>query len=516
MYTEAINQCYREAMEKYPGKKEGTIMSQMNLFDELPEQPAKRNGVPSLDRFEGALLCSTVGDALGWPTEFLKQTNGHRPSFSLPVKDFVSWEKLVGGKWWGYDERIGQGEYSDDTQLTLAVARSIAETGQFEPERFAYEELPLWLQYERGGGKSVKTAARRLVGKNADWQSNFYKQHDLDYRTAGANGAAMRDLPIALVNVNHDSRLIKDSFLNAIITHGHPRAILGAILFALAVKYALTASHGIPIASLVKYLSEGMNNTGKVIAGDDRITLWIRRWEQEKGEKSFRQSFMQTYQEALNYLKSIDQYVSSDAKSYYTFVGALEPLTKGSGLATVCVAVYLFLKYLEEPETALITAANMLGSDTDTIGVFLGSLLGAYHGMKAVPTHLFAQVQDRDYLLKTAKRLHAIAVGEKADFVAENRTVQRTDAYYRILAWEIGLHEMFWDALREGGTVVHPALGRGTITKQEVKPIKRDDYVAKLIHVKFDCGQSCTFHSRVEHNERISESLAKEVARALQ
>jgi hypothetical protein len=25
----------------------------------------------------------------------------------------------------------------------------------------------------------------------------------------------------------------------------------------------------------------------------------------------------------------------------YTFVGALEPLTKGSGLATVCVAIYL-------------------------------------------------------------------------------------------------------------------------------------------------------------------------------
>src|SRR6266487_2776847 len=277
-------------------------MTQLNLFDELPERSAKRNGIPSLDRFEGALLCSTIGDALGWPTEFLKPVSGHKPPFHLPVKDFVSWKKLVGGKWWGYEERIEQGEYSDDTQLTLAVARSIAETGQFEPERFAYEELPLWLQYERGGGRSVKTAARRLVGKNADWRRNFYKQGDLDYKTAGANGAAMRDLPIALVNVDHDSRLIKDSFLNAIITHGHPRAILGAILFALAVKYALTASHGIPIASLVKYLSEGMNNTGKVIAGDDRITLWIRRWEQEKGEKSFRQSFMQTYQEALNYL----------------------------------------------------------------------------------------------------------------------------------------------------------------------------------------------------------------------
>src|SRR6266702_5785487 len=180
-------------------------MTQLNLFDELPDRPAKRNGIPSLDKFEGSLLCSTIGDALGWPTEFLKPVYGHEPQFHLPVKDFVSWKKLVGGKWWGYEERIEQGEYSDDTQLTLAVARSIAETGQFEPERFAYEELPLWLQYERGGGRSVKTAARKLIGKNASWLRNFYKQNDLNYRSAGANGAAMRNLPISLVSVRNKS-----------------------------------------------------------------------------------------------------------------------------------------------------------------------------------------------------------------------------------------------------------------------------------------------------------------------
>jgi ADP-ribosylglycohydrolase len=490
-------------------------MTQLSLFDELPERPTKLNGVPSLDRFEGALLWSTIGDALGWPTEFLKPSNGHRLPFDLPVKDFVSWEKLVGGKWWGYDQRIGGGEYSDDTQLTLAVARCIADTGQFEPERFAYEELPLWLQYERGGGKSVKTAARKLVGKNADWQGNFYKQGDLNYKTAGANGAAMRNLPIALVNVDDEARLIKDSFINAIITHGHPRAILGSILFGLAVRFALTTSHGFSTTSLVEYLQEGMNNTGKAITGDERVARWMRRWGQEKGEQSFQQSLKHTYQEALSYLKNIDQYLNTDAKSYYTFVGALEPLTKGSGLATVCAAIYLFLKHIEEPETALVTAVNMLGSDTDTIGVFLGGLVGAFHGMQAAPVHLVTRVQDRDYLLKTAKRLHSIAAGVQGDFTAENQTIQRTDAYFRILAWEIGLHEMFWDALSEEGIVVHPTLGRGTITKKEVKPVQRDDYVAKLIHIKFDCGQSCIFHSRVAHNEKVSESLAEEVIRAL-
>ena len=40
-------------------------------------------------------------------------------------------------------------------------------------------------------------------------------------------------------------------------------------------------------------------------------------------------------------------------------------------------------------------------------------------------------------------------------------------------------------------------------------------YVAKLIRVKFDCGQTCVFHSRVAKDERVSESLARELDRAL-
>ena len=495
----------------------GKVMTQRSLFDERPEQPEKRNGVPPLDRFQGAMLFSAIGDALGWPTEFLDPSGNRKPPFEVPLRDFVPWRKLVGGKWWGYEEKISPGAYSDDTQLALAVARCITDTGMFEPERFAYEELPLWLHYERGGGKSVKTAARKLIGKNADWLRNFYKQNELDYRSAGANGAAMRNLPIALVGVNDESRIIKDSFLNAIITHGHPRAIIGAILFGLAVNYALTTSVGLTTESFVEYLRGEVKQIGKAVAHDEHITTWLRWWEKEShGEQlSFKHLFNQAQQEALKYLDAILQYRNTNSKTYYVFVGALDPSTKGSGLATVCTAIYLFLKYADRPEEALTTAVNVFGSDTDTISVFLGALLGAYHGMNAVPTRLLDRVQDRDYLLKTAKRLYSIAAGGQRENLAESRRVKREEAYFKILAWEIGLHEMFWDALGEGGVVFHPTIGRGTIVHKVEKPIKREGYVAKLISIQFDCGQSCVFHSRVEHNEKVSESLAQEIVNAL-
>lgn len=492
-------------------------MTQLYLFDEQPEKPKRTGTIPPVEKFQGALLLSAIGDALGWPTEFLKTPNGHRLPFELPVRSFVGWHKLVGGKWWGYDQYIEPGTYSDDTQLALAIARSITDEGEFDTERFAYEELPLWLQYEQGGGRSVKTAAHKLIGKNANWLNNFYRQDKLDYREAGANGAAMRNLPIALADVTDEPKIITDSFLNAIITHGHPRAILGTIVFALAINYALTRQV-ITVEDMQQYLHDHMSRIGKIVDTDDRVGSWIYHWNRAaRGEKKpFRQVFLATYNECLGFLKNIQPHLKSDDAAYYTVVGALNPETKGSGLSTVCSAIYLFLKYLTEPVKALTVAANIYGSDTDTISVFLGALLGAYHGLSVIPKQWREQVQDQDYIVETATRLHSIAAHEPQNYKLLQKLSERRDAYFRILAWEIGLHDMFWDALGEGGIVVHPTLGQGIIAEKIERPIKREGYTVKLIHIQFDSGQTCMFHSRVRNNEQVSESLTQDLITALQ
>ena len=181
----------------------------------------------------------------------------------------------------------------------------------------------------------------------------------------------------------------------------------------------------------------------------------------------------------------------------------------------MCVAIYLFLRSNENPYEVVYDAANMLGSDTDTIASFVGALVGAHYGTEVIPKHLWEKVQDREYLAKTASRLHAVASGKVLEQRASGTEPDQKEAYLRILAWEIGLHEMFWDAIDVGGSVVHPTLGRGIIKGKEVREIAREGYVAKLIRIQFDCGQSCIFHSRVENNDKVSESLAKAVEKAL-
>lgn len=487
------------------------MSTQRGLFDSNAH-PAANGDVPPIDRFKGAMACSAIGDALGWPTEFLR-ADGRRPPFSLPIRDFVKWEKLVGGRWWGYRDDIEAGEYSDDTQLTLAIARSISSGGEFEPERFAYSEFPLWLHYERGGGRSIKAAARALIRQQVDCLHNFYKQGDVKYVEAGANGAAMRNLPIALVTCRSLSQLVRDSFFNAVVSHGHPRAILGTILYGAAIHYALS-NEPVTSAQMVPYLAEVVDNCGRWVADDSRVMQWAQGWE-KAASKTFKDAFAETRREAHTYLSAIVQLLAKPIGEYYGMAGALEPQTKGSGLGTVCVAIYLFLRYHSEPAEAVYAAVNQLGSDTDTIAAFVGSLTGARYGADVIPRHLWDGIQDRDYILKTATRLHAIASGELGDHAAVKAPLPRHDGYSRILAWEIGLHEMFWDAIDVGGSVVHPTIGRGTITGKEVRNIAREGYVAKLIRIRFDCGQTCVFHSRVENNDKVSESLAQEVEKAL-
>lgn len=461
-----------------------------------------------LGKIEGAMVLSAIGDALGWPTELGRYPRTVPRRHGKPyLEEFIGWEKVVGGRFWGYKEKINPGSYSDDTQLALCVARCLTDKGDFEADKFAYLELPLWLHYERGGGRSVKTAARTITRSKKEWWSNFYKVGQLTYRNAGANGAAMRVLPIGLVNVGRSDRLYRDAFLNAIVTHGHPRAILGSILYASLAAYLVSASTS-SRTEVLQYAKNVIMDFSKHLVQDELLGQWIREWDREPlNQASFREHFQRVRKETAEYLDNMKGFLSQPDREYYKYTGALGGALRGSGISTVCVAIYLFLKYRDSPPKAVLSAANMIGSDADTVASFVGGLIGSYHGMAAVPIRWLNDLQDRDYMLKIASLLFRISTGHVRENCSPSGRLPKEEALLRILAWEIGLREMFWDALAVGERLVHPALGSGTIRRKEIAPTMKGGFQVKLVDVEFDCGQSCTFHSRVRADGEVSESL---------
>jgi ADP-ribosylglycohydrolase len=164
------------------------------------------------DKFVNGILLSAIGDALGWITEFEKSKESVLSKYGIDkIESFYDWKKFVGGRFNGYLDCISAGSYSDDTQLMLCVARSIKINKEVDNNYFAKAELPTWLNYSRGAGRTIKNAAIKIERKSASWFNNFFSysvgDQKFDYREAGANGAAMRILPIALVNYKNFENL---------------------------------------------------------------------------------------------------------------------------------------------------------------------------------------------------------------------------------------------------------------------------------------------------------------------
>jgi ADP-ribosylglycohydrolase len=470
---------------------------QLPLPDE-PEQAyaSQTTRVLSVDRVEGALAFSAVGDALGWPQEF-----GHHRSEHV---DFIPWKKTVGGRFWGYVEDIGPGEYSDDTQLTLAIARCIDEMGRFHVDRFAYVELPLWLGYERGGGRAIKAAARSLIRPRQTWENNFYRTTHVDYRSAGANGAAMRLLPIAMVG--GEQRAVAAAVLdNALVTHGHPRALVGSLLLGQALNWAV----GVNTWGIQEIL-DVCHGAIEYWPEDTHLWRWERTWDSRGSQGKFSQILKDVQEETHSLLFALPKHLTGPTEEYYGVVGARSPATRGSGIGTVLAGLYLALKHIDDPNAGVAEAANAAGSDTDTIAYFAGALLGAFHGVGAIRRQWIEGLQDRQLFSRLASRLVQIAQGRVLDRLVMT-PVNRIEALLRMKAWEIGLHEMFWDALGIGDSINHPALGRGRISRKGKRPIAREGFEARLIRVEFESGQTCTFHSRVARDGHLTDSLTADL-----
>src|SRR2546422_1329591 len=121
------------------------------------------------------MIGAAAADALGWITEFVRGPEHLRKLYGTNRVDrYRAWQKRTGGRFNTYIDHINRGEYSDDTQLTLAVARSLLPDGSIDIEHFSKVELPLWLQYARGAGSTITAAAKAIGRKSSAWNSNFF------------------------------------------------------------------------------------------------------------------------------------------------------------------------------------------------------------------------------------------------------------------------------------------------------------------------------------------------------
>lgn len=315
-------------------------------------------------RFRGTFLGGAIGDALGFPFE------GSSPPYMMALGDAVTsrFERHRSGY-------FPAGQYSDDTQLTLATAAAITQAGEFSGEALAAAFIPLWRENRIvGRGVATTQAIEQLMSGAADWQSSGVEEG------RAGNGAAMRAAPLGLWDYDDPEQLVEHVTLASRITHTDSRAVAGAVAVAAAVAYNVT-HRDVILGEFIDHLC------GAVTPIDEGLARHLRE---------------------LPRLLSVRQEQALDEISTLGLEGPYRESGEGITPFVVPSVMVSFYFFLRSPNDYVETVRGCLlaGGDVDTTAAIAGSVSGALNGEAALPSNLLDSLLDRDAIGAAADSLY--------------------------------------------------------------------------------------------------------------
>jgi len=179
------------------------------------------------NRALAAFLGFAVGDALGATVEFMTKAE-------ITARYGIHRE-ILGGGWL----RLSPGKVTDDTEMTLALGRSLVRSGRLDV-RDVCEEFAAWL---KAGPIDVGHTCRRGIRRYLTEGTTEGPYFSGD----AGNGATMRILPVALASLGRPDRAASWSLLQGHITHHHPLSD-DAGLTLVSMLHALLRGEGRPVA----------------------------------------------------------------------------------------------------------------------------------------------------------------------------------------------------------------------------------------------------------------------------
>ncbi len=288
------------------------------------------------DKFRGAILGGFLGDAFGAGFEGMSPD---RAAFHLG----------------GLSKKFSR-NYTDDTDMTLALGESIAQTGGVDPEDIA-KKFSLHCDLTRGYAiGTIKAVLSLRAGLKWHQVARMVFENG-----SFGNGAAMRVSPVGLFYHDDLDKIQEEAIRQASITHVHPLGQWGAVMQACCV--GLAVSHN-PKGPFKK----------EQMVTSLREVLWRGQIE---------------YMKALN---KIEEMVAQEKKLQARQV--VHVLGNGvEALFSVPSACYIAITYSPDFCDA-IRAAISLGGDTDTIAGMVGAIVGAHVGEKGLPGEWIEQLED--------------------------------------------------------------------------------------------------------------------------
>lgn len=286
----------------------------------------------------GALLGAAVGDALGAPFEF-RLAGLYAQRFPKAVLGGIG--EMVGGGAFNWEP----GEFTDDTQMAMALAESIISCrGDFEMEN-TWNHFVAWSKQATDIGNTTSASLSRSNFRTAAQQA-----HDA-VGQSGGNGCVMRIAPIGIAGVRWGrARTIEIARLQSSLTHFDPIAGWSAAIAAEVIRACIAGEQ----------FARAVSEATQLVEDDHR-----------------------------------DLFTEYLAESWTPDQSDI-----ANGAAFVCLAQAVWaVRNTSSFEEAVVAAVN-LGDDADTVAAVTGALAGAVYGIQQIPvrwtTYLHGYVNQPD------------------------------------------------------------------------------------------------------------------------
>lgn len=346
------------------------------------------------DKIRGSLIGGAVGDALGYPVEFMSLTAIRNKYGERGITNFE------------LDAR-GLAVVSDDTQMTLFTANGLMFGVTRSNNYGAVADLPCYVMEAYKEWYQTQTRVEDYNAFHTCWirdikelnvcrapgntcLSALRDVYNVNNNSKGCGGI-MRVAPVALYLSSENERAARHSNATyfpkesidkyagecAAITHKHPLGYMSAALFVDVLYQLLNTEERVTFDMVCMYVESALSTLMNLYTTKPEAT-------------------------ALGELWYISKRAIELAKKDMEDTEAIRELGEGwVAEETWAIALYCVLKHLDSFEDAIVAAVNHDG-DSDSTGSVCGNLMGVIVGYNGIPEKYKTNIELKNVMLAIA------------------------------------------------------------------------------------------------------------------
>ena len=341
------------------------------------------------DKIKGCIIGGAVGDALGYPVEFVYSFHNIQRKYG--ENGIMNYELEY--DW--IDDEINKAQVSDDTQMTLYTLEALMQNANSNEEiiQNVTDAYLVWMSFQTGENVMVddiyKTSKipelnqRRAPGNTCLSALASINRGRKVVNDSKGCGGIMRVAPVGIYgalkgwDLEHTAEIAGKI---AEITHKHPLSTYSSAACAILIQLCLLEDE-----IDKKYFISMVKHSMKIIKEVCGIT-----------------PEMQSLDAYINETLSLTESPEKDLKIIEHKIGEGWVAEESFAIAIFCVA-----RHIDNFKDCIVAAVNH-GGDSDSTGAIAGNIIGAILGYVAIPEQYKKDLQNLEFIEELSEEISKI------------------------------------------------------------------------------------------------------------